>query len=178
MTPEARVLAEAFMDDPLMAYFWPEPERRRQALPLFWHSRVEARRRGGIVDTASDSEGVTTVLLWERSGVRVPMAKPLSLIRALGSAAPRALITSRRIESLRPTTPHLYLAVGAAVPRARGKGLTSEMVRARIDNADTDVFVVATNPTSAAMAEHAGFRETQNLVLGNGTTLRGMLRPA
>ncbi|WP_067813554.1 N-acetyltransferase [Nocardia inohanensis] len=178
MTPEARVLAEAFIDDPLMAYFWPEPKRRQRALPLFWHSRVEARRRAGIVDTASDGEGVTTVLLWERPGCSVPMAEPVSLIRALGAAAPRALAASRRIESLRPATPHLYLAVGAALPRARGKGVTSRLVRARIDAADIDVFVVATNPVSAAMAEHAGFHTTQELVLENGATLRGMLRPA
>lgn len=166
------------MDDPLMAYFWPEPERRRRALPFFWHPRVEARRRAGFVDTASDSEGVTTVLLWERPGRHVPMSKPFSLIRALGSATPRALAASRRIESLRPATPHLYLAVGAALPRARGKGVTSELVRARIDSSEIDVFVVATNPTSAAMAEHAGFRTTRELVLNNGATLRGMLRPA
>ncbi|MFI1913813.1 hypothetical protein [Nocardia sp. NPDC020380] len=177
MTPEASVLAEAFMDDPLMAYFWPEPERRRLALPLFWHSRVEARRRAGIVDTASDSGGVTTVLLWERPGHAVPIAKPYSLIRALGSAAPRALAASRRIASLRPATPHLYLAVGAALPRARGKGVTAELVRARIDGNNIDVFMVATNPTSAAMAEHAGFHRTQEMVLGNGATLWGMLRP-
>lgn len=166
------------MDDPLIVYFWPEVERRRRALPLFWDSRVEARRRAGIVDTASDGEGMTTVLLWERPGRRVPMAKPFGLIRALGSAAPRALAASRRIESLRPATPHLYLAVGAALPRARGKGVTAELVRARIDRSDVDVFVVATNPVSAAMAEHGGFRMTRELVLGNGARLRGMVRPA
>ncbi|MFI6043972.1 hypothetical protein ACIA8C_20245 [Nocardia sp. NPDC051321] len=176
MTPEARVLAEAFMDDPLMAYFWPEPDRRRRALPHFWHSRVEARRRKGFVDTASDGGEIVSVVLWEKPGVVSPMAKPLSLIRALGSAIPRALAVSRRIESLRPDSPHLYLACGGALPTARGKGLTSNLVKARIDASDTDIFVIATNETSVILAEHGGFRSTGELVIGRDTVLTGMLR--
>ncbi|MFI9506892.1 hypothetical protein [Nocardia sp. NPDC052566] len=178
MTPEALVLAEAFADDPLMTYFWPRVERRRRALPLFWESRVEARRRGGIVDTVSDGEGVVGVVLWELPGVASPMARPFSLIRALGAAAPRAVAASRRIEGLRPETPHLYLAVGGRLPRARGKGLVSELVAARLEASDTDIFVVATNPMSAALAQRLGFQPTNELVLDDGVIMKGMLRKA
>ncbi len=118
VTPEARVLAEAFADDPLMTFFWPDPDRRRRALPYFWHSRVESRRRKGIVDTASDDTGIVSVVLWDLPGTPTPIAKPLSMIRALGGATPRALATSRKIEGLRPKHPHLYLACGGTLPHA------------------------------------------------------------
>ncbi|MFC9435196.1 hypothetical protein [Nocardia sp. NPDC057030] len=176
MTPEARVLAEAFLDDPLMTYFWPDPARRRRALPRFWHSRVEARRRHGFVDTASDGDEVVSVVLWERAGVVSPMAKPFSLLRSLGVALPRALAVSRRLDSLRPRTPHLYLACGGALPAARGRGLTASLVRARIDASDADVFLIATNETSVVLAEHGGFRPTSEVVIDRHTVLTGMLR--
>lgn len=164
------------MDDPLMAYFWPDPARRRRALPHFWHSRVEARRRNGFVDTASDGDEIASVVLWERAGVVSPMAEPFSLIRALGAAIPRALAVSRRLDSLRPETPHLYLACGGALPAARGKGLTANMVRARIDRSDVDIFLIATNETSVVLAEYGGFRPTSELVVNRDTVLKGMLR--
>ncbi|WP_280446198.1 hypothetical protein [Nocardia brasiliensis] len=176
MTPEARVLAEAFADDPLMTFFWPDPDRRRRALPYFWHSRVEARRRKGIVDTASDDTGIVSVVLWDLPGVATPMTKPLSLIRALGRAAPRALATSRQIEGLRPKHPHLYLACGGTLPHARAKGVTAQLVRARTVASRVDVFVIATNDFSATLAEHDGFRPTGELVVAQHVVLRGMLR--
>ncbi|MFI5776670.1 hypothetical protein [Nocardia sp. NPDC051570] len=176
MTPEARILAEAFMDDPLMTYFWPRPERRQRALPHFWHSRVESRRRYGIVDTTSDNDGLVSVVLWERAGVTTPIAKPFSLFRALGTALPRALAASRQIESLRPRTPHLYIAAGGTLPRAHGKGLISELVTSRIETSDVDVFLVATNPKSAALGEHLGFRTTKELTIGDHTVMKAMLR--
>lgn len=162
------------MNDPLMAYFWPDAARRVRALPLFWHARVEARRRAGIVDTVSDGDGLAAVVLWEQPGISPPMAKPFSLIRSLGVAAPRALAASGRIEKLRPATPHLYVAVAATAARARGKRLVSELLRARIAAADSDVFAVATNPASVAVAEHMGFRATGDLPIG-AAVLRGML---
>lgn len=174
MTPEVQLLVEAFADDPLMSYFWPDPVRRRRALPLFWHSRVEARRRAGIVDSVADEQGVRALVLWERPGVTPPMAEPLSLIRALGTAAPRALAASRRIEALRPHTPHLYLAAAATAPRARGQGIGSELVRDRIKAAAADVFAVTTNANSANIAEHMGFVPTGEVVIGEAV-LRGML---
>lgn len=174
MTAESRLLAEAFADDALMSYFWPDPVRRARALPLFWSSRVEARRRAGIVESAGDAEGLAALVLWEKPGVTPPMAEPLSLIRGLGTAIPRALAASRRIEELRPKTPHLYIAVAASLPRARGKGLVSELLKPHIEGSDVDVFAVTTNPTSAAITKHMGFEVTGELVIGDAV-LRGAL---
>ncbi len=104
------------------------------------------------------------------------MTKPLSLIRALGRAAPRALATSRQIEGLRPKHPHLYLACGGTLPHARAKGVTAQLVRARTVASRVDVFVIATNDFSATLAEHDGFRPTGELVVAQHVVLRGMLR--
>lgn len=158
-----------------MSFFWPNPDRRRRALPLFWHSRVESRRRKGIVDVASDDTGMVSVVLWDLPGTATPIAKPLSMFRALGRATPRVLAASRRIDGLRPKHPHLYLACGGTLPHARAKGVTARLVRARIEASAVDVFTIATNDFSATLAEHDGFRATGELAVTPDTVLRGML---
>ncbi|WP_378731636.1 hypothetical protein [Nocardia brasiliensis] len=179
MTPEAGVLAQAFADDPLMTYFWPDANRRHRAMPYFWESRVESRRRNGIVDTVrDDTNDIVSVVLWDPPGVTSIAAKPGSLLRALGLAVPRVLATSRRMEHLRPKQPHLYLAAGASLPHAQGKSLVSDIIRARVANTDVDCFTVATNQTSRAIAEYGGFHLVAELPINKGPTVYGLLRPA
>lgn len=178
MTPEAGVLAQAFADDPLMTYFWPDADRRRRALPYFWESRIESRRRNGIVDTVrDDTNDIVSVVLWDPPGVTSMAAKPGSLLRALGLALPRVLATSRRMEHLRPKQPHLYLAAGGSLPHAQGNSRVSDIVRTRVATSNVDCFVVATNQTSRSMAEHVGFRLVAELPINKGPIIYGLLRP-
>ncbi len=172
------VLATAFIDDPLMTYFWPDRNRRRRALPNFWSSRLEARRRSGLIDTRHDEYGaLASVVLWEPAGVIAPTVRYPSLVRALGTALPRALAASRRIDALRPEYPHLYIAVGATVPHLTGRGLAASMLRPRIETSAVDSFFVATNPASASIGRHLGFEQVGELKIGH-IVLTALLRKA
>ncbi|MGS2805081.1 GNAT family N-acetyltransferase [Nocardia sp. MW-W600-9] len=161
MTP-AQVLAAAFADDPLMSYVWPDPARRRKALPLLWESRLASRQRHGAVDLAHDDDGtVAAVAMWETPGVESALAKRITLLRALGRSLPRALPALRSIDSTRPHEPHLYLATIGTRPDRQGRGFAAELIRRRLDTGTAPAFLVATRASNVPFYERFGFRVTE-----------------
>ncbi|MBW0271983.1 hypothetical protein ATM97_15385 [Nocardia sp. MH4] len=160
MTP-AQVLAAAFADDPLMSYVWPDPARRRKALPLLWESRLASRRRHGAVDLAyADDGSVAAVAMWEPPGVESTLAKRITLLRALGRSLPKALPALRSIDGTRPHEPHLYLATIGTRPDRQGRGHAAELIRRRMDSAAGPAFLVATRASNVPFYERFGFRVT------------------
>jgi GNAT superfamily N-acetyltransferase len=177
MEPGAFVLAAAFADDPLMTYFWPGSPRRRKALPLFWDSRIASRRKNGLVDLAHDAEGnLACVALWEPADVVAPTAKPVTLLRALGPSAARALAAGRRMERARPATPHLYLAAIGTLPGAQGRGLASALLERRLSAAGQDGFLISNTRRTVPFYERFGFEPQAELPIGRGPVVYPMIR--
>ncbi|MFR9773485.1 GNAT family N-acetyltransferase [Nocardia sp. SC052] len=176
MEPGAFVLAAAFADDPLMTYFWPGASRRRKALPPFWDSRIASRRENGLVDLAHDAEGnLACVALWEPAHVVSPTAKPLTLLRALGSSAARALAAGRHMEHARPAAPHLYLAAIGTLPRAQGRGLASALLERRLAAAEEDCFLISNTSGTVPFYERFGFVRQGELPIGRGPIVYPMV---
>ncbi|WP_039798872.1 GNAT family N-acetyltransferase [Nocardia araoensis] len=177
MEPGASVLAAAFADDPLMTYFWPGEHRRRAALPLFWDSRIASRRKNGLVDLGHDAEGnLACVALWEPAHVVSPTAKPLTLLRALGPRAARALAAGRRMEQARPATPHLYLAAIGTLPGAQGRGLATSLLERRLASAEQDCFLISNTSGTVPFYERFGFEPRGELPIGRGPVVYPMTR--
>ncbi|WP_063053843.1 GNAT family N-acetyltransferase [Nocardia arthritidis] len=177
MEPGAFVLAVAFADDPLMTYFWPASPRRREALPPFWDSRIASRRKNGLVDLAHDAAGnLACVALWEPAHVVAPMAKPVTLLRALGPSAARALAAGRRMEHARPATPHLYLAAIGTLPGAQGSGLASALLERRLSAAGQDCFLISNTRGTVPFYERFGFEPQGELPIGRGPVVYPMMR--
>ncbi|WP_216911673.1 GNAT family N-acetyltransferase [Nocardia noduli] len=177
MMPGAQVLADAFADDPLMTLFWPDPLRRRQALPYFWESRIASRLRRGLVDTVHDEAGdPACIALWEPEHVESPIAKPFTLLRALGRGLPLALPAVRRIDATRPRTPHLYLAAIGTRPDLQGRGHASALLARRLTEEVPQAFLVSTRFENVAFYERFGFRRGDDLVLDPATTIYPMSR--
>ncbi|MBH0774881.1 GNAT family N-acetyltransferase [Nocardia bovistercoris] len=176
MTPGAAVLAEAFFDDPLMCLFWPDPARRAKALPYFWESRIASRVERGLVRTDHDERGdLACVALWEPEHVESPIAKPFTLVRALGSALPRTLSAVRRMDAARPSTPHLYLAAIGTRPSLRGRGHAGRLLERELETAGA-AFLVCTAAVNIPLYERFGFRRGEDLVLDAATTVYPMSR--
>ncbi|MEU2252382.1 GNAT family N-acetyltransferase [Nocardia xishanensis] len=175
MTPGSLVLAAAFADDPLMSLFWPDPVRRRKALPHFWDSRIASRHRRGLVDLAHDDAGeIAAVALWEPAGVESPIAKPFTLVRALGLALGTALPAVRRIDATRPAEPHIYLAAIGTRPDSQGKGYATALLESRLGSGAERAFLVATRFANVAFYERFGFARDEDLRLGDGPVLYPM----
>ncbi|WP_067465789.1 GNAT family N-acetyltransferase [Nocardia amamiensis] len=177
MEPGAFVLAAAFADDPLMIYFWPRSRRRQKALPLFWESRIASRRKNGLVDLAHDAEGnLACVALWEPADVVSPMAKPLTLLRAMGRSAARAVAAARQLDRARPATPHLYLAAIGTLPGAQGRGLATSLLERRLSAAEQPCFLISNSHGTVPFYQRFGFQPQGELAIGHGPVVYPMLR--
>lgn len=119
----ARILSEAFRDDPAWSIILPVDETRLAKLAAYYRRRV--RRRPGWVDVAIDDGEVVGALLWE------PPADPgaLATVRRAITGGTRWVLGrlpigrgarhTLQIEAYRPTAPHWYLRDIGAGPGAR-----------------------------------------------------------
>ncbi|GAB2707653.1 GNAT family N-acetyltransferase [Nocardia thraciensis] len=170
-SPEARVLAAAFADDPLMAHIWPRSARRHRVLADFWETRIEARRRRGLVDISRDGEDVVAVALWEPPNVVAPLVEPVALLRTLGTAVPRAVRAIRLIDAARPQTPHLYLGAVGTLPEYQGRGYATALIRRRLAEFRADGFLVSNTVDTVPFYEGLGFRRDGEIAIGRGPTV-------
>lgn len=178
MQTGAFVLAAALAEDPLMAYLWPRPAMRKQALPGFWESRIASRAETGMVDSACDEDGnIVSVALWEPAGIVSSIAKPFSLLRALEGHLPRAIAASRQMEDVRPEAPHLYLAAVGTRPDAQRRGYASSLVEQRLANSAEPCFAVCTSRATIPFYERVGFIQQPELPIDHGPVVYPMLLP-
>jgi GNAT superfamily N-acetyltransferase len=101
---------------------------------------------------------------------------PIGLVRA------RAVLD--RIDTLHEKHadgPHFYLDNLGVLPSARGKGVSSKLIRPFLEMADTQRTIVYTDTvtlSNVALYEHFGFQcVEQSPVSGTGLTVFGLRRP-
>ena len=133
----ARVLGEAFQDDPVSKWVFPGDERRREVQPAFFRAFTEAAFADGEVYLAHDH---TAASLWFRSDGgespeefmdRFAFLDPddldrfavLSELMAANSVHPR---------------PHLHWQFCGLVPSAQGKGVGSAIARQHFRRLDAE----------------------------------------
>jgi GNAT superfamily N-acetyltransferase len=145
------VLVEAFMDDPLVGWLFPEQDERARHLAGF-HAPLVAE---GEAYLAGDAEGAAvwlTVAQGRLPHEGAPEAGGARL-RALGEA-----LTARHPDH----TAHLYLPCMGVVPTRRGAGLGSVLLRHRLTRADADglpVYLEASSARSRALYLRHGFTD-------------------
>ena len=138
MTPAAvrTVLARAFVDDPLMAWFFPDAETRPHACAALFGLFAENYLRSGRVDVVGEGVPVA-VAMWrwphgedsdEAAAESLPSVP--GLMTALMGAERAAVIGGAMsvIAGLRPPEPYAYLHVLGVEPTARGRGLGGEVL--------------------------------------------------
>lgn len=158
------VLTEAFADDPLVCWLFPNPSERR---------RLQARvYRHHLADPAAE-----TYLVGRREGVALwhsppaggaaheedPEPQAPDMEAAFGASASRLRALEQALAPRRPTgEPHLYLfCMGVAAGR-RGAGLGSAILRHRLERADADglaAYLEASSPQSRALYLRHGFED-------------------
>ena len=135
MTPAAvrTVLARAFVDDPLMAWFFPDAETRPHACAALFGLFAEDYLRSGRVDVVGDEAAPMAVAMWRwpgevESDETLPSAP--GLMTALLGPDRAAVIGGAMsvIAGLRPPEPYAYLHVLGVEPTARGRGLGGEVL--------------------------------------------------
>ncbi len=118
----ARVLAEAFYDDPQFSWIVPDDTKRlgilERAFLLF------LRRIWFAQDECYTTDGVVGAAVWERPGewklgVMPQLRMAPSMIAIFGRFLPRMMRAIAAVESNHPTEPHYYLPFVGVVTSGR-----------------------------------------------------------
>jgi ribosomal protein S18 acetylase RimI-like enzyme len=176
--PEARtLLARAFADDPLMAWFFPEPEGRPHACAALFGLFAETYLAAGRVDVVRRPRPVA-VAMWRWPGPAEPgpvdtlptapglMTALLGPARAAEQGAAMAVL-----RDVRPPEPHAYLHLLAVDPDHRRRGLGGEVLAPGLHAARAAGLVACLetmNPDNVPFYEAHGLVVRRELQLAAG----------
>jgi GNAT superfamily N-acetyltransferase len=169
-------LVQAFFDDRLLGYFFPEPESRVRFLPKFFNYRV----RNGLIDgkifaTSENVEGVVILTKSEYkqfSWLRAIRTGGIGLYRAAGSEIAskmreaEGLIVAKRNECI--SEPHWYMGSLAVRPDYQGKGLASKLIQPVLElcSSQSKLCVLETQDEDLVqMYKHYGFDVVDSFTL-------------
>jgi ribosomal protein S18 acetylase RimI-like enzyme len=180
----AGALARAFDDDPVMAWLFPDPARRRLTLPRFFSAHLtKIVLPHGEVYTTGDVAGGA---LWEppgkwRLGVGGQLRMLPDFIRLFGT---RLAIASRGlnlVEANHPQELHWYLAVLGTDPAHQGHGVGSTLMTPILEHCDHEgmpAYLESSKESNIAFYSRHGFKVTGEIRLPGGPLVWPMWRPA
>jgi len=182
----AAVLAEAFHEDPVSVWVWPEPTSRRPRQQAVFARYLLQGQTDGLIYTARDHDGsIVGAALWLSAAAAAtedPDEKQRQLALA-GDVQARARLghfyaTMNRIH---PTEePHHYLLLIGVRPDRQGTGVGSALLQAHHRTADAaglPVYLEATTPRSATLYQRHGYHLMKDpVVVAEGVELRPMWR--
>jgi len=178
----AEILASAFVDDPTMAWVFPD-DRHRKLRALF----------GFMVDDALEGLESVHVLddraaaAWTPPGTppwddarnerfiahvaEVFHADDLDRLAALDAAS----------QAAHPKEPHWYLGILGARPEAQGTGAGTELLGRTLQLVDRDrlpAYLESSNPRNLTLYLRHGFEVTGDIPIEGGPSMTAMWRPA
>jgi GNAT superfamily N-acetyltransferase len=179
----ARVLARAFADDPVSAWFLPDDSDRLERLERMYQLIF-------LPDALGHDECYTTgdragAALWTPPGQgKLSLMENLRLMptiaRIWGRGTPRALRGLSHMESNYPEKPHYHLVFLGVEPEEQGQGIGSRLMRPtlrRFDREGMPAYLEASTPRNRALYLRHGFEVLDEMRLpGDGPPLWRMWR--
>ena len=177
----AAALGEAFVDDPVMIWAIPEPDRRRAILPGFFTIFTAAFQRHGHVYRTADG---TAAALWSPPGVDAVGEDEgeefgTALDEICGPDAGRMGEISTLLGEHHPHEPVWYLNFLGVEPAGQGRGVGSALLEHVLVRADRDgatAYLDATSTRNRALYERHGFVAAGELVIADGPSFWPMWR--
>jgi ribosomal protein S18 acetylase RimI-like enzyme len=172
----ARVLGEAFADDPVILGMVGGGQGRQDRARYLFAALLRAEQdRGVVVDVARDDEGaVLGAAVWERPHARgatwpALVGEARTFLRALGiTGVPRALAGRTALARYRPAWPHWYLGQIGVTAAARGTGVGSSLLEHRlrtVDESGVGAYLESSTERNRALYRRFGF-ESQGEIPG------------
>ncbi|MEJ7798173.1 MAG: GNAT family N-acetyltransferase [Solirubrobacteraceae bacterium] len=178
--PLAAMLARAFYDDPVTAWFYPDPTRRLAHARRFFAIRLRQLADQELIFTTPDHAGAA---LWTLPGRwREDLRQSLMLLPMLPVLLPRIVRSTRavrEIERLHPRPPHFYLSVLGAEPAQQGGGVGSALLDPVLQRCDSDqiaAYLECSKECNVAFYARHGFTVTERVDLPGGPPLWFMWR--
>jgi ribosomal protein S18 acetylase RimI-like enzyme len=178
------LLGEAYADDPLSEWIFPEAELRPHACAAWYGLFAEQYVQGARATLVRAGERVVAVALW-----RMPGDSPLSSDGMPSIAGLMTALVGRQrageigdglhaVSSVQPSAPHAYLNFLAVTADRRRSGLGRLVLQPLLDaarRAALSVHLETTNPANYAFYESLGFREMARVRVGtDGPELRAL----
>jgi GNAT superfamily N-acetyltransferase len=138
------ILADAFRDDPIFCFHFPDSQLRRKVLKLFFGDVVRAHMPFRHVYGAYDGERLIGAAVWRppdtvASGTRAWLRELITRYRvlALSPRAGRMLLEGfARLEQTHPRAPHWYLFFIGIDSDLRGRNIGARLIAPVIEAAD------------------------------------------
>jgi GNAT superfamily N-acetyltransferase len=156
------LLDEAFHDDPVSRWVFPDPEYRRRSHPLLMGAFLDIVLAEGYVDVTEDGSGCA---LW----LPVPAQAheeddedgPARLREAVDPGNERIEQIARLTGEVHPAgEAHEYLWMIAVSPARQGEGLGTALIQHVLERCDRErlpAYLEASNARSGALYERLGF---------------------
>ena len=169
----AGVLARAFHDDPVMAWFFPEPAERERRIERMFRLRVGSMLGQDETYTTDDHLGAA---VWAQPGrwEMSPLAGLVLTLRMLPLTRGRTPLLARgwkMIDAEHPPEPHYYLAILGTDPEAQGRGVGSALLAPVLEDCDRNeipAYLESSKESNLAFYARHGFRVTGELDLPEG----------
>ncbi len=186
--PAARVISQAFVDDPLCAYMLPLKMTRAKTLYKFFRAMGEvAIKNKRAFGFGEPLQGVAYWRFPDQQNVSISVKSLGSLLPLLFTFYPIGYFKARKIlekiDALHATyanEPHFYLDNIGVMASARGQGISSRLVRPFLEQADEQKVIAYTDTvtrSNVSLYEHFGFECVEEApVPGTGITVWAMRR--
>lgn len=173
----ARVMGQAFEDDPVAGWFWTDARRRLETLTGWYRLVLESHYlEHGRVFVAEDEGEIAGCSIWSPPGgwrlsARAELRATRYALPRLGRRVPLATVGMRRIERSHPREPHWYLSELGVRPASQGRGFGSRLMIEMLelcDRAATPAYLESSTERSRALYERHGFETTDVLQMPRG----------
>jgi len=186
----ARVISQAYVDDPLCAFMLPFRGTRTNTLFKFFRVlgevSIKNKRGYGVGDPLV---GVAYWKFPDQESMSISVKSLKSFVPLLFTFYPigyfRAKAVLRQIDTLHQKhadEPHFYLDNLGVLPSARGKGVSSKLIRPFLAMADAQKVIAYTDTvtrSNVALYKHFGFQcVEESAIAGAGLTVWALRRPA
>lgn len=189
LEPMTQILAQSFEEDPLVSFILPKKENRVKTVAKFFRAMGRINIQNNFAFGISDPlEGVAVWKFPDHKKISATTKDLFTFIPLLLSSYPFGVRRARPIfeqnEAMHKkytAEPHFYLDNIGVLASARGKGLSSKLIRPFLEIADSQKVITYTDTVTkenVPLYEHFGFEcVEENPVNGTGITIYALRRP-
>lgn len=174
--PLAATLAAAFHDDPIFAWCFRDPTRRREILPSWFAAVLDANLAHQQIHTTSD---VVAGAVWVPPDATEDEQLGETLCTVAEEYGERLASIFERMDAVHPHEPHHYLFLLGTRPEWQGCGIGSALLRPVLERCDRDgvpAYLEATTEDNQRLYRRCGFELIGEIAFPGGPSLWPMWR--
>jgi ribosomal protein S18 acetylase RimI-like enzyme len=167
--------AQAFKNDPLVAWLFPGEQGRIPTLRRYYRANIKDLLASGEVWCTDDRHAIAK---WQPPGAaRLSLTRLVRLLPAvrvvprLGPSLRTGFRAMQLVEGHRPERPHWYLSGLATDPAHQGQGYATSLLNAGLsvcDRGGLDAYLETGRPENVGFYQRFGFVESGEIVLPDG----------